>query len=187
MKKINQPHKKKGFTLIETLVAIFILLVSTTGPLSFAQSGLRASFDARDQIVAFYLAQDAIETIKSLRDNASVRGNDWYSIILNQNSDCVNDSSNGSNIQACQIETGLATSFKRCTNNVCDPMRFNSNTNQFVISGGTESKYTRTVYIVEIEEDREAQIIVEVSWGNSFFSERRIVVQENLFNWVPKI
>jgi prepilin-type N-terminal cleavage/methylation domain-containing protein len=67
-KKTNIQHKR-GFTIMETLVAILILLAVITGPLAFIQSGLRASFVARDQIVAFYLAQDAMEAIKNILDN----------------------------------------------------------------------------------------------------------------------
>jgi prepilin-type N-terminal cleavage/methylation domain-containing protein len=79
--KKNTIRTSSGFTLIETLVAIFILVLATTGPLSFAQSGLRASFVARDQVVAFYLAQDAIETIKNLLTKWFTKMNFQYAIM----------------------------------------------------------------------------------------------------------
>ena len=34
--------------------------------------------------------------------------------------------------------------------------------------------------------NKEAQIVVEVKWESNFFSEKRIVVQENIYNWVPQ-
>jgi len=61
-------ENKKGFTIVESLFAIFILVISVTGPMAFTQSGLRASFIARDQVTAFYLAQDAIEYITQYRN-----------------------------------------------------------------------------------------------------------------------
>lgn len=62
-------REEKGFTIMETLVAIFILLISITGPMVFSQNGLRAAFQSRDQVTAFYLAQDAVEFVKNVRDH----------------------------------------------------------------------------------------------------------------------
>lgn len=67
-KKINL-RDNRGFTIMETLVAIFILLISITGPMVFSQNGLRAAFQSRDQVTAFYLAQDAVEFVKNMRDH----------------------------------------------------------------------------------------------------------------------
>lgn len=69
MKKIlNKIKNKEGFTIIETLVAITILMIAIAGPMTIAQKGLRASVQARDQITATYLAQDVMEYMKNLRD-----------------------------------------------------------------------------------------------------------------------
>lgn len=179
---INQTQKNsKGFTIIETLVAISILLVATTGPLTFAQSSLRASFLARDQIGAFYLAQDAIETIKNIRDNAGLHGDPW----LDGLGYC-SPSSGG----MCNMETGPSSGINTltCTNG-CTPLYYASSTREYVLSGGSGrsiSKYTRTIYVNEIIPNQEAQIVVEVKWDSNFFSNKRIVVQENIYNWVPK-
>lgn len=184
-KQEYKKNTKKGFTLIETLVAIFILLVSTTGPLSFAQSGLRASFLARDQVVAFYLAQDAIETIKNLRDTNSLEGDNWLNGLsgISNFNDC-STSGNG-----CRMQTGSILSIEQCTSDPCEPMYYDNTDREFILAGGGSdvdaSKYTRTVYVDEIESDREAQIIVVVTWDSNFFSERQIIVQENMYNWVP--
>jgi Tfp pilus assembly protein PilV len=50
-----------GFTIVETLVAITILMIAIAGPLTIAQKGLTASTYARDQMIASFLAQDGLE------------------------------------------------------------------------------------------------------------------------------
>ena len=64
--------KEKGFTLIETLVAIAILLVIIVGPMSIAQKGIQNAFFAREQLTAVFLAQEAIEGVRELRDNNAI-------------------------------------------------------------------------------------------------------------------
>ncbi len=60
---------QQGFTIIETLVAITILMVAIAGPLSIASKGLSGALASRDQMIAAYLAQESMEVIKNLRDN----------------------------------------------------------------------------------------------------------------------
>jgi len=66
-----------GFTLVETLVAISILMLAVTGPVYFASESLKAAIYARDQITAFYLAQDAFEQIRGLRVNNIANNSPW--------------------------------------------------------------------------------------------------------------
>jgi type II secretory pathway pseudopilin PulG len=73
IKKIQQD----GFTIIETLVAITILMVVIAGPMTIAQKGLMASIYARDQVIASYLAQDVVEYLKNDRDKSAGTFNNW--------------------------------------------------------------------------------------------------------------
>src|SRR6185436_5660312 len=59
----------KGFSIIETIVAIAILSVALAAPLTLAQRGLNSAVYARDQVAAFFLAQEAIEYVHNIRDN----------------------------------------------------------------------------------------------------------------------
>lgn len=64
--------RQKGFTLLETLVGISVLIVAITATFSAAQSGLSSSIESRDQIAAFYLAQEAVEMVRNVRDENSL-------------------------------------------------------------------------------------------------------------------
>ena len=118
--KNNQQHKyhsvlpiqrrsQKGFTLLETLVAIFILTLSMTGPVYIASVGFRNTIDSRDNISAQYLAEEVIEVIKNKRDNLSMSGakfsKPWFEYIVDSKDDdeCINDI--GSSINKCYMQS----------------------------------------------------------------------------------
>lgn len=65
MKKITS----HGFTLIETMIAVTILSLSVAGPLYTASRAIVAAEISRDKLTASYLAQEAIEYVRALRDN----------------------------------------------------------------------------------------------------------------------
>lgn len=58
-----------GFTLVETLVAIAVLMIAVAGPLSIANRALTSALYSRDQSIASNLAQESMEIIKNIRDN----------------------------------------------------------------------------------------------------------------------
>ncbi|MBC7073921.1 type II secretion system protein [Candidatus Parcubacteria bacterium] len=75
---------KKTFTLIETLVAISIFLFA----ISFIVSGFSRFISAQqtvtNQLIAAYLAQDAIETIRNQRDTNWLTQQNWNNLTNSQ-------------------------------------------------------------------------------------------------------
>lgn len=71
---INIKNKKifSGFTLIEALVAISLLMIAISSPIMLAQKGLSSSILSRDQMIASFLVQDGIESVKNLRDEIAL-------------------------------------------------------------------------------------------------------------------
>jgi Tfp pilus assembly protein PilV len=63
---------EEGFTLIETLIAVIILIVSVVTPLSIASQAIIYSATARDQIIASNLAQESIDFIRNERDRSAL-------------------------------------------------------------------------------------------------------------------
>jgi hypothetical protein len=184
--------RQSGFTIVETLVAIFILVIAVTGPLAVAQSGLRAAFLSRDQTTAFYLAQDAFEYVKNVRDGniletvksgAALSGG-W----LDGLEPCMD-------VGGCTVETTFTSgSVVGCglddEETGCDPedhpLKYDllDNTFGFESVGSEDSIYSRKVYITEIVEGVEAEILVEIKWTtSSSLGQRTISVRENIFNW----
>ena len=61
-----------GFTLVETLVAITVLLLVIVGPISAAQKGIQRAYYANEQLSAVFIAQQSIEAVRQLRDNQAL-------------------------------------------------------------------------------------------------------------------
>ncbi|HEX8946813.1 MAG TPA: prepilin-type N-terminal cleavage/methylation domain-containing protein [Candidatus Paceibacterota bacterium] len=59
-----------GFTLIETLVAIAILTIAIGGPFATAEHSIEAANIAQNKMTAAFLAQEGIEFVRAMRDNA---------------------------------------------------------------------------------------------------------------------
>ncbi len=68
MKKLSFDNKD-GFSLVETLVAITILLIVITGPLSIGTTTARSTSFSSEQVVAFFLAQEGTELAQKARDD----------------------------------------------------------------------------------------------------------------------
>lgn len=71
-----------GFTLLEAMASIFILLVGITGSLVLVSSGITNLNISKNRVVASNLAQEGLETVHNIRDNNWLAStprpwNDW--------------------------------------------------------------------------------------------------------------
>ncbi len=66
-----------GFTLLETLVAIAIVLVAISTSFSIVPQGQIAVQRIRNQIIAWYIAQEALEIVHNKRDKGMFFERDW--------------------------------------------------------------------------------------------------------------
>lgn len=165
-------NTKQGFTLVETLVAIVVLTLSITGPLFIAQQSFNSAITARDRTVAAFLAQEAVEYVRSVRDHNYLSPGDveW----LQGLSACL-----GSN---CRIDASVGTypSVASCNGN-CPVLQ--QNTNGFYgYQGGEATRFTRTISMIQ-GPSHEVLVTVEVAWTTKGVT-RSVIIRERLFNWL---
>jgi len=68
MKKTFMLRKQKGFTLLETVIAMAVLSFGILALASFFTQGMQASYRSQIQFIAQEKAQEALETIFTARD-----------------------------------------------------------------------------------------------------------------------
>ncbi len=86
---------EKGFSLVETLVAITILLLVIIGPMTISSRTAQSTSFSSEQVIAFFLAQEGAELAQKARDDLLLRQflssndplylNNYWSIFSNQN------------------------------------------------------------------------------------------------------
>ncbi|MBI1999422.1 MAG: type II secretion system protein [Parcubacteria group bacterium] len=169
------PHSKtrtpkpaeRGFTLIESLVAISVLILAITATLSVASKSISAAGIARDQVTAFYLAQEAVEYVRNTRDNNALGGANWLAGLAS----CV-----GAN---CSVDSPDNTVASCGTE--CPLLRLNSQ-GLYGYASGNETIFRRSVQLNEVVAGREATLDVVLRWKRGVL-ERTFTIREHIFNW----
>ena len=69
IRPIKPDYSSNGFTLVESLVAITILMIAIAGPLTVANKAYTSALDARNEVIGYNLAQEALELASNYKDN----------------------------------------------------------------------------------------------------------------------
>lgn len=160
-----------GFTLIESLVAMTILITAILGPMSIAANGIASASYVRDQTTAFFLAQEGLEYIRNARDSNALTTPplDWLTgLEACVSSSCAIDPSNNA-VTACS--------------GACPAIRYDSANNLYGYTAGDETNFIRTIRITTTVSDREVNVSSMVTWKQKALGERSTTVEETLFNW----
>lgn len=149
----------KGFTLIETLVAVAILMIAITGPLMIAQKGLSAAIYAKDQVSASFLSQDMMEYLKNKRDSMGFSG--WlakYSVCSPNN--------------PCKLDTTSSNDPVTCSSDAT--CKLYDDDSKFTIDSNSGSNFptifSRKFYVDTTNISNsgdEARVVVQVTWQYS--------------------
>ena len=190
---LNLESLQSGFTIVETMVAIAILLLSITAPLTIAEKGLATAEVAKDEITAFYLGQEAIEFVRNLRDTSVISGNggkaNWLKNINPNINECFKVSGCGVDTTNPRTQDQVVACNKG--NDDCLLWQYTGNPGSplFGIFGHrtssdwSRSGITRKVTIDEIRAGEEATVTVTVVWTAGSLGSRTLTLKENLLNW----
>jgi len=170
---MNMLSKKSGFTLLETMVAITILALVTTGSVVLATNVIKSAEVAKNSLVASYLAQEGIELVRNYRANNVFSGNAWLRV-LSTSGGC--NTANG-----CFMDfIGLSPS--GCASG-CPFLKFDDVRNIYIYGGSfPDSMFKRVIKVNPLSGTIEAKITSSVTWNDRFGS-HTFSVEEFILNW----
>lgn len=173
---------KKGFTILETIIAIAVVSLVIAGATSAVRTGLVGSSIAKEQVKAFYLAQEAIEVVRNKRDGnilANFNGTptNWLAGIARVGDPCAPGNT-------CAVDASTYTlSNSGCSGwNSCPYLRQDPNTYLYGYNGAwTETLFRREIQIENISAD-EINVTVQISWTHGATT-RSFKTKTLLMNW----
>jgi len=184
-------QRSSGFTLIETLVAISLLTLSIVAPMALTAQSLATAYYARDQVTAFYLAQEAIEGVRALRDGQIL-----------QIAQCPNATECASldifgpiPISRDGIdrpftidprESDPLHAIQQCALSQCQDRPLQTNGTLYGYeSDWTDSNFTRIVRASFVGGGQdEIRVSVTIVWRTGAFQVRTFSISENMYRWV---
>lgn len=185
--------KQSGFSLVETLVAISILLIVIVGPMALSMQAAKSSTFATEQIQAFFLAQEGLELAQKARDDimldytnfGGATANPWsqFTNVTGVYGDCFAASGCGLEWDATaagELETPAA-----CSTIANCRLYLDSTGRSFFTHSASASitPYTRRIYFSDAVAGREIKVTSVVTWRTgSIVAEQRVSTETYLYN-----
>ncbi|MDP3004000.1 MAG: prepilin-type N-terminal cleavage/methylation domain-containing protein [Candidatus Azambacteria bacterium] len=163
--KLNKNNK--GFTLLETIVAVGLIAVGLVAALALITTSLFYVSNIQDRLAAANLMAEGIETVRNIRDNNWLQNKVWNNGLAN------------GDYQVSYDYNYSALPFPFYNDN--NPLLLNSNGFYNYVSGAT-TPYKRKVSITNLPNGYEMQVISTVTWirrGIAYSSS----AEDHLFNW----
>ena len=193
-------EQQKGFTILEVIIAAFILMVGIGGAFALIQQNISITSISKNQLIATNLVNEGLESVRAIRDSnfiaifKSVPLVSWDS---NGIEDC---DSSGTNISLCQFVCVEETtsSFPSCNTNMPDPgfvdfkleayqgnvLQIDSNADFRIRTSGslTPSLFTREIRIEKFGVNK-VEVKVRVFWTQKGV-QRTVEATTFLYNWL---
>ena len=175
----KKENSKKGFTLIEMLVAVLIFTFSLLSIVVIMGDGISKTTLSKERITAYYLAQEGLETMRNLRDTRALY-DDWATFIVDI-STCFSDP-NDPNDNACYINP-ITHAIVSCSSGSCVPITYSAANGYGYNGGDPNSAFTRIIEVKDFSgTDEDIGVFATVHWGD-----HSVTFSETLMNWINPI
>lgn len=172
---------KTGFTLIETIIAVFILVFAVLVIYEVFSGMAMQAGNQPNNLIAAYLAQEGIETIKNMRDSNWVKSQNryWLEGIIEEGSpDCIN---------GCFFEADYKTGLDGQQLFPFTDGRFLNIDSNGIYSYDAVGEYSPTIFKRKITvtgpiNDDTLRVFALVFW-NYRGAENSVLLEEYIYNW----
>lgn len=174
-------QREKGFSLLETVIALGILVVGIGGAVGLVAQSLSSIEAIKNKVISANLAQEGIEVVRNLRDENWLNDVHWRGT--------------GGGISLAGGDCGVSDADYRVQYNATALINFadtllqvNSSgyygyNNEYGYLGGTDTVFKRKITICRIDvNDTQIKVISRVDWtekGRAKFIE----IEDRLYNW----
>ncbi|MBI2055632.1 MAG: hypothetical protein HYT42_01940 [Candidatus Sungbacteria bacterium] len=166
----------EGFTLVETIIALFLIVSALAGPFTLATRGIFSAKFSKNKLVALNLAQEGLEIIRQMRDTNILNGADWRGL-GSCTAPCTVLANGDYNVDAIHDQPGVVLS-----QNI-SPLLFQDGFYDRQSGETRQPSFTRTVRVCSGGcADGEMQITSEVTWQEGGM-QRRVTIEEKLYDW----
>lgn len=156
-------HKNSGFTLVETVVSLFVLSIALTPIFFFLNANLKEASLIKDNFIASGLLQEGMEATRNIRDN------DWHS-----------GNPFGTSIPDGQYR--VQWNSQSMLPLAPDPfLKKDGSNGVFSYDTGEDMLFKRTVTITTIT-SVEKMVVTTVTWNERGVS-KSISAEDHLFDW----
>lgn len=188
----NNPSLQTGFSLIEVLVAISLLLIALVGPMTFFARNSQSTEVANDRAIATFLAQEGAELIQKIRDDRTLEyfldtyfleTDDGWSQFRDDVAACMNGSPCGVSIN----ESGVVNVIDCPSSGACR-LWYDADANRSRFSHNNDGAETQFIRTIELHSpsganDREVEVMSRVQWESTALSgSQSVEVRTAVFN-----
>jgi prepilin-type N-terminal cleavage/methylation domain-containing protein len=158
----------KGFTLIESMIAIALIVSGITGLMVLVNRSMGFANLAFNQLTAANLAQEGIELVRNIRDNNWMNNRDWLT---------------GLNAGIYQIDY-LDGELIDLSEREEQPLFFDENNGySYIYSSDGETFYYRKIELTLISTN-ELSVKSIVTWSAKGGKNFETIAEDHLFNWL---
>lgn len=195
---IHTTPRQSGFSLVEVLVSITILLLVIVGPLQIIARSINSTNFATEQVNAWFLAQEGIELAQKGRDDLVLQN---FKLQINPPgeanpiSEFLSDYATCFTADGCGLNIGDGTTLaapvtcgviSNCRLYLTSSTNNDRSTYQHAVSGNTITPYTRVITMERFPASgtvREIKVTSRVTWRTgSLISSQRVEAVSYLFN-----
>jgi len=179
-------NKNKGFTIIEVISAIFVLLIGILASYTVIQQIIGYTSIVSSRLVAAYLAQEGIEIVRNIRDTNWLQGEQTgYGLVkVGSGPDWEADYTTTTFIGTEKDLCGDTPYYNCHTYNLNNYLKILDNFYKYPLPG-TPTKFQRRITVTSLNQNPDAdefRVSVVVFWkdkGKSY----TITAQEYLYSW----